>query len=235
MWTWAAPLLLLPLAAEPSALEADPKGWVDILPGPRLEGWTRVPVKSVLNASTEVWKADRKGGVLRCFGHLPAGGDKPGSHEFLRYDRELGDFVFHVEWRFVDDQSAGAGKEPRTEPRKGKSKGWNSGVYARNNADATVWHQAQTGDASGGFWFGDSPDETGKVVRRKLDAREARVRPAGEWNTFEITARGDTLTLWVNGAVTSVWTGLRVPRGFIGLEAEYHPVEFRRLRLKVLK
>jgi len=27
-------------------------------------------------------------------------------------------------------------------------------------------------------------------------------KPAGQWNTLEMTARGKTLTLWVNGAVT---------------------------------
>jgi hypothetical protein len=204
-----------------SALEAQPKGWVDITPGARLEGWTRVPIKSDLHRDVEVWKIDRKAGLIHCDGQLPAGGGagKDGSHEMLRYDRELGDFLFHVEWRFVDPQRTG----------------WNSGVFARTSADATIWHQAQTGNASGGYWFGDTPDESGNPVRRKVDAREMRVKPAGEWNTFEITARGDKLSLWANGAVVSEWEGLRVRRGHIGVEAEFHQVEFRNLKLKELK
>src|SRR5688500_17274523 len=103
---WAALLLLLAVD-ERSALETDPKGWVDILPGAKLEGWTRVPIKSVLNAGVPVWKVDRKARLLACDGHLPETAPKPGSHELLRYDRELGDFIFHVEWRFLDKERKG--------------------------------------------------------------------------------------------------------------------------------
>jgi hypothetical protein len=217
-------LLLLLMAA--SALEASPKGWKDILPPPSLAGWIRVApvstrgVKAAVNRDAKVWVVDRKKGILDCHGELPTPGDvvKDGTHEMLLYDKELGDFVFHVEWRFVD-------------PAK---KGWNSGVYARSKKDGTVWHQAQVG-AAGGGWFGDTPDEAGKIVRIKVDATgENRVKPPGEWNTYELTARGDTLSLWVNGATTAEMK-VRVPRGLIGLEAELHHIEFRNLKLKELK
>ena len=84
-----------------------------------------------LHRDVEVWKVDRKAGLLRCDGQLPPGGGGPGkdgSHEMLRYDRELGDFVFHVEWRFrkVDDKT-----------------GYNSGVYVRSRPEGTVWVQVQ--------------------------------------------------------------------------------------------
>jgi hypothetical protein len=219
------PLLVLVLAfaaAAPSLLESEPRGWVDITPGPRLEGWTRAPIKSELKEGVVVWKVDPKTKVLSCFGHLPPVGPpgKEGSHEVLRHGKELGDFVFHVEWRFVD-------------PAR---KGWNSGIFARASADHTVWYQAQAGNAAGGFWFGDVPDETGKgkVTRQKLAPLEQRVKPAGEWNVYELIARGDRLTLWANGAVTCEWSGVTVRRGHVGLEAEFHHVEFRNLKLKEL-
>lgn len=213
------------LLAAASALEANPKGWQDILPPANLAGWIRVApvstrgVKAVVNKDAPVWVVDRKTGILDCRGQLPTPGGvvKDGTHEMFLYDKELGDFVFHVEWRFVDP----------------KRQGWNSGIYARAKADGTVWHQAQVGVAAGG-WFGDTPDETGKIARAKHDATENRVKPAGEWNTYEITGRGDTLTLWINGATVVEWKGVRVPRGRIGLEAELHHIEFRNLKLKQL-
>ena len=64
----------------------------------------------------------------------------------------VGDGVFHVEWRFT--------------PVPGK-KGYNSGIYARNSADARIWHQAQTGDASGGYIFGET-EVDGKLKRINL-------------------------------------------------------------------
>ena len=153
------PLVILLAAAlpQPSALEAQPHGWIDILPGPALEGWIRVApissrgIKTSVNREVQVWVPDRKSGVLECRAQLPRPGrtERSGSHEMLRHHLELGDFIFHVEWRFKD-------------PRR---TGWNAGVYARVRADAAVWHQAQVGGVASGFWSADTPDETGKIVR----------------------------------------------------------------------
>src|SRR5262249_40771523 len=87
---WSAP------AAEPaegkSALESDPSGWVDLLPGDGLKGWKRVPIPpgSKLNAKNP-WAVDPKAKLLIC--------DGVGIHEMLLYDKELADGIFHVEWR----------------------------------------------------------------------------------------------------------------------------------------
>ena len=51
---------------------------------------------------------------------------------------------------------------------------------------------------------------------------------------YELTGRGDSLSLWVNGAVVAEMKGLRIQRGHVGLEAERHHIEFRNLKLKRL-
>ena len=202
--------------ATASALERDPQGWTDLLAhaGPKLEGWVRgpVPPEGKLNPRTQ-WSLDASTGYLICEGN--------GGHEWLRWDRELSDFIFHVEWRFT----AVPGK-----------KGYNSGVYARNSADARIWHQAQTGDGSGGYLFGNT--QVGGVVKRfnrSQRGRASRVKPAGEWNTFEITCRRKDMTLWVNGAITTRWQECEVPRGYVGLEAEGWRIEFRNVKVKTLE
>ncbi|HEX8203861.1 MAG TPA: family 16 glycoside hydrolase, partial [Isosphaeraceae bacterium] len=125
-----------PRAETPSALDRDPEGWVDLLAGagPELKGWTRgpMPAGGTLRAASQ-WSIDPATHLLVCQGD--------GGHEWLRWDGELDDFIYHVEWRFT--------------PVEGKT-GYNSGIYARNSADGRVWHQAQTGDATGGFLFGDT-------------------------------------------------------------------------------
>ncbi len=200
----------------PSALERDPSGWTDLLSqaGPKLEGWTRGPIPPTgrLNPSSQ-WSLDA------ATGHLVCEGD--GGHEWLRWDKELGDGIFHVEWRFT--------------PVPGK-KGYNSGIYARNSADAKIWHQAQTGSASGGYLFGDT-EVDGKLKRINLSKqqKESRVKPAGEWNTFEITCKGKDVTLWVNGAVVNRWHDCQVPRGYVGLEAEGYRIEFRNVKVKPME
>jgi hypothetical protein len=200
-------------AETPSALERDPSGWTDLLAqaGPKLEGWTRgpLPATAKLNPRSQ-WSLDATTGHLVCEGN--------GGHEWLRWDKELGDGVYHVEWRFT--------------PVPGK-KGYNSGVYARNSADAKIYHQAQTGDASGGYLFGNT-EVDGKPRRFDLSKQQktSRVKAAGEWNTFEITCKGKEMTLWVNGSVANRWDDCQVPRGHVGIEAEGYRIEFRNVKVK---
>jgi hypothetical protein len=49
-----------------------------------------------------------------------------------------------------------------------------------------------------------------------------------------VTARGNTLAVWVNGAVQQLWSGCEVPRGFVGVEGEGWKIEYRNLQLKEL-
>lgn len=212
---WLAPAPAPDSAPNASALQRTPEGWTDLLAGagPDLKGWTRGPIPSTGTRSAESqWSLDPATGVLVCSG--------TGGHEWARWDREQGDFLYHVEWRFT--------------PVEGK-KGYNSGIYVRNSADAKVWHQAQTGDGSGGFLFADTLVD-GRIKRVNLSQQvtEKRVKPAGEWNTFEITCKGKDVTLWVNGAVTNEWHECEVPMGFVGLEAEGWRIEFRNVKLKPL-
>lgn len=200
----------------PSALAADPKGWIDLLADKTLKNWVRVSMPGVgkLPAGNlddpSPWNLDPSGQVLICQG------DKVG-REMFRYAEELGDFVLHVEWRFtkLDGEPA-----------------YNSGVFVRTSADGSTWFQAQT-TLAGGFLLGSAVVD-GKPVRVNLRDKmtENRVKPAGEWNVYEIRAAGRTLTLWVNGAVVNEYTECDVLRGYVGLEAEGYRVEFRNLKLK---
>ena len=198
----------VPLRETRSLLEAEPSGWADVQPKGDLAGWVRAAWPPATDLGPQQWSVDPATGHLVC--------DGKGAHEWLRLEREMGDAAFHVEWRFA--------------PVEGADK-YNSGVYARNAADLSVWHQAQVG-LQGGFLFGVTP--LGGAARRVTQApAAARVRPAGEWNTYELAAPGRTRTLWVNGAVTSE-IAVDVPRGHFGLEAEGWRIEFRNLKVKAL-
>src|SRR5512133_2230962 len=130
---WQAPAP----APTPSALSSDPKGWIDLLADKSLAQWSRVPLTPVGQlaagdvAKPSPWKFDDARGLLVCEG------DKAG-HEMYRFAQEVGDFVYHVEWRYAGPPD---------------QKAYNSGVFARANADGTIWHQAQTG-TGGGYLFG---------------------------------------------------------------------------------
>jgi hypothetical protein len=65
--------------------------------------------------------------------------------------------------------------------------------------------------------------------------KENRIRPAGEWNHYEIRVKGDSVQLCVNGVTVSEISGIALRKGHIGFEAEGHEIAFRNIRLTVLK
>lgn len=199
------------LPGKQSTLNAAASGWVNLMPKSTFEGWTRVmiPPNRPMPKKSQ-WSVAN--------GRVICAGD--GGHEWLRYDRELRDFLFHVEWRLA--------KQP------GNAQ-YNSGVFVRNDAKGLIWYQAQVGSASGGYFFGDNPED-GTLHGFNLQSAltQQAVKPAGEWNTYDIRCQGKKLVLRVNGIVTSEFDHCNNPRGYLGLEAEGSRIEFRNLRIKVL-
>lgn len=206
-------LASLPAAETPSLLEKDPSGWIDLMPKSGLQGWYRVPVPPTGQLGREQWHVDTDRDVLIC--------DGDGGHDMLLYRKQFSDVAFHFECRYI---------------RIPDGSGYNSGAYVRNSHDGAIWHQAQFGDAKDGFLFGVTPVPEGKprFFMLRDQVKDGRVKPVGEWNTIEIIARGKTLTLWVNGAVTCEFNECGQPTGFIGLEGEGYRIEFRNLKAKQL-
>src|ERR1035438_9195154 len=157
-----------------SALEADPTSWKDIMPAASFEGWTRLPFMSTVPMdAVSQWKVDTANHVLLWEGNR--------GHEWLRYDKELANAIIHVEFRFTKIEGG---------------KGYNSGVMLRNSADGAVYFQAQAGEEGTGWLFGSSMIG-GQPQRFNLrsEMKENRVKPAGEWNVFEVRAEGPKMSV----------------------------------------
>jgi len=60
-------------------------------------------------------------------------------------------------------------------------------------------------------------------------------RPIGEWNEWRVIVKGATITLHCNGKLAWEATGLAPDSGYIGLQAEGSPMEFRNLRVREIK
>jgi hypothetical protein len=212
-------ILVLPVLGQTkSALESDGSGWTNLLADKSLKDWVRGPlganpiVRAGLMSDPSPWKLAPSGEILTCDG-------KNAGHELLRYAPELKDFVVHVEYRHV--------------PVEGETR-YNSGVYVRTNMDGTIWHQAQATLAGGFLMMNTLVKGVTQRVNLAKEMKENRVKPAGEWNVYEIRAVGKQITLWVNGAVVSEFNDCEVLSGYLGLEAEGYGVEFRNVQLKRL-
>jgi hypothetical protein len=157
------------------------------------------------------WHIDPAAKTIVCDGN--------GGHEWLRFNKEFSDFKFHVEWRFT---------------KLDGNPHYNSGVFFRNDTDGTIWHQAQT-SPEGGYIFGETLIDGKKTSFNEMkEMSENRVKPAGEWNVYDIECRKDTCTLAVNGAVVNtLHTG--VTQGYVGLESEGFQIEFRNVQVEELR
>ena len=212
---------------EPSALSAQPKGWLDILPGPGLKGWTRVaPISSrgVKSVWTPSW---------RCGSPIA----RPGSWSAAATCR----------WKPRPAANRAATRCSAT------SRSWATSSFTSSGGSRIRRRPAGTPGCTPGStrrrtsgtrrrWAPARPPP-GSPTPRTPAARSGASRTTapspgssrpGQWNVYELTGRGDTLTLWVNGAVVSRLSGLKVQRGRVGLEAELHHIEFRNLKLKRL-
>ena len=187
---------------------------IDLLPPSDFKGWTRIPIPPVDGLKPRMqWRVNSVEHSLVC--------DGDGGHEWLRYDRELGDFVFQAEWRFT--------------PRGPEEKRYNSGIGVRLSKYGEIWYQAQTG-LTGGYLFGvNFLDGALQPFNLSKEMKENRVKPAGEWNQYVVTSRGDRITLAVNGQVVNELANCGLRHGYIGLEAEGYEITFRNLKLQPIE
>ena len=73
-----------------------------------------------------------------------------------------------------------------------------------------------------------SPDGSRSFPRKNLS------KPTGEWNHYYVRAINGEVRLWVNGEEVSGGTGIHPASGYLCLESEGSPVEFRGLLIREL-
>ncbi len=201
----------------PSTFAQEADGWIDLFPGKNLAGWKRVPIAPDTKLiAKNAWTVDEKNKLLLC--------DGVGVKEMLLYDKEVGDGVFHVEWRF---------RKVEGDPI------YNSGVYVRTAKDGLTWHQIQVAHTKKPPFMGDLFGVLDRVKQKTkvLATGEGPklVKGPGEWNTYDISCKGKQITVVINGATSCVWNDCAAPRGHIGMQAEFFFIEFKSLKFKELK
>jgi len=139
--------------------------------------------------------------------------EKTGS--WLRSEKQYGDFRLELQYMI--------------------SKKGNSGVFFRSAAEknpAFTGYEMQIYDGPGQKPSKGGPGAIYDVVAPTLN----RVRPAGEWNTATIVARGPRITIEMNGERVMDTTQHRSMRGYIGLQNhdERAVVRFRNVRIEAL-
>lgn len=140
--------------------------------------------------------------------------EKSGS--WLRTAKEYGDFILELEYTI-------------------NSKG-NSGVFIRSALEknpAFTGNEMQILDDS---QMTEPKKWSTGALYDVVAATKVMSRPAGEWNTVRIEARGPRARIWLNGTEIINHDGVRSLRGYIGLQNHDDKaiVQFRNIRLTEL-
>ncbi len=178
--------------------------------GRDLTGWTfHLDQKDTKQEDT--WNV--KDGVMACTGS-PSG--------YLRTTEKYRDYQLTVEWRWP-------------------GKGGNNGVLVHVQEPDTVWPKSieaqmqheHAGDiwVIGGATFKEHQGVAGRRVAKQEISTE---KPLGEWNTFTIVAKGNTLLIYVNGVLQNVATECTLSEGYIALQSEGRAIEYRTVSLLAL-
>jgi hypothetical protein len=208
--------LLVTLCAVSLAIAQD--GFTSLFNGKDLTGW-KVPA-----GDNGHWKVVE--GVI----DYDAESEAPGNDKSLWSERAFGDFVLKVEWRIKSTpyinpgvpiilpsglhKKDADGKEIRTSVPDS-----DSGIYLRGDSKAQVniwgW-PIGSGEVYGYRMDAKMPP----AVRAGVTPKRHADRDIGAWNAFEITMRGDRLTVVLNGE--EVITAAQLPgiaaRGPIALQ-----------------
>ncbi|MFV2068703.1 MAG: DUF1080 domain-containing protein [Pirellulales bacterium] len=225
------------LTGHRSSNQLGKEGFRPLLSGATLTGWD---VKPWLEGH---WVA--RDGVIDYDGR---GEGKRFADNTLWTTDEFGDFVLYVEWRLpaqpemkpqpivlYNGDFLMREDNPRQRATRLRLDAGDSGILMRGTikCQANIWSQELgSGEINGYRTDGAMPPE----VRRTCIPIKNADRPFGEWNVFEITLRGESITVVLNGetVINSARLPDLPPTGPIGLQHHGDPVQFRKIFLKRL-
>ena len=214
-----AAVFILPWALGPlsASVAADnDHGWIKLFNGKDLSGWKIFLDPSSKVSPTAIWKVER--GMIVCDGSV---------YGYLLTDREYENYVLKVQWRWG---------EKVTRSR-------NSGVFVHVSGRDMIWPkgveaQLEAGHA-GDFWLVehfklkiDPKRQDPRIARHYYRLKDHVEKPIGQWNQYEITCKGNTIKLVINGQVVNEGTQAESSKGKILLQSEGAEIYFRDVELK---
>lgn len=210
--TITASFTILALGHPATAQEA----FTDLFNGSDLSGWVNV------NGAASTWRAED--GMIRCTG-------KPTC--LLRTDRMYENFVLELEWRHESPKgNAGVFVWSDALPHLGVP--FSRAIEVQVMLGTETPNYTSEGDIFSIWGAEMTPNRPHPGGWARCLPSEHRTRGAGLWNHYRIKCLDGRISLAVNGEVVSGGYDCNPRRGYICLEAEGSPVDFRNLRIQEL-
>jgi hypothetical protein len=199
-----------------TALAAEEEGFAPLFSGHDLAGWTNV------NCAPETWTL--RDGMIHCTGK-PTGA--------LRTTRQYENFILELDWRHL---SAGGNSgvfiwaTPLAAPGVPFLRGIEVQVLDNgfNVPGKNEWYTTH-GDVFP--IHGATMVPFGKHNEMRSFPSEERSKSSPEWNHYRIVCTNGVLRLSVNSKEVSGGEDCNYRKGYLGLESEGGPIDFRNIRL----
>lgn len=209
------------IACRVSAEESPPPQWVELFNGTNLTHWIDV------NTSADTWTAGN--GILKCTGR-PIG--------VMRSEKQYENFILEIEWRHLKKKgNSGVFLWSDADPKGGRLP---LGMEVQmleldwvNDKDGT--QKKHIGYVSGELFGAGGLKATPDNPRGSRSmSKELRCKGVGEWNKYVVVAVDGVVKLSINGKFVN---GIRLSskkKGYLCLESEGSPIEFRNIRIMEL-
>ena len=214
--TLGIPVILLSTLAgcQQGASESGKK--VALWNGKDFSGWKLYVADEDVNVN-DIWSV--KEGVIHCKG-------KPNG--YMRTESKHADYRLHLEWHWPDEPT-------------------NSGVLLHASGSDQVWPQCiecqlKAGSAGDFVLMGGAGITVDGKNMQNAEKRfvgipkkqQSSEKPDGQWNTYEIHSNMGTISCYVNGVLQNEGTAASLTDGWICLQSEGGPIEFRNIYIEPL-
>jgi hypothetical protein len=145
---------------------------------------------------------------------------------WLRSEDTFGDMILEMDFRFLEE-GANSGIFVRTgETSRDDDNGWPDNGYQVQCMD-----NIEKMPALGTMIPYGAPPFT---HHSDLEALRRAYRPTGQWNHYQITCRGEDLTVKLNNTLITTAQQIKNHRGHVGIQAEHGHLEFRNIQVQQL-
>jgi len=198
------------------AQKQDAAKQIDLFNGKDFSGWKLFIPGDSVNVN-DVWSI--RDGVIHCVG-TPSG--------YMRTEKSYSNYKLHVEWRWAEEPT-------------------NSGVLLNIQGEDQVWpncieNQLKSGNAGDFVLIGPGTitvDDSVYVNEGRFlvipKKQESAEKAPGEWNAYDITVDGNSVSNSVNGVAMNNGVDAAFSSGPIALQSEGSPIEFRNIHLTPLE
>jgi len=149
---------------------------------------------------------------------------------YLRTKKEYANYHLHVEWCYPEKPT-------------------NSGIFVHTNGPDKMWpqhYQCQLKTLCAGDFIVNAVGEkatagdsiyvgTEKVKPIAVKLHPTNEKNPGEWNSYDIVCKGNTVEVSVNGLLQNIAKNCSMTKGSIGLQAEGSKIRFRNIWIEKVK